>query len=106
MEAALVSATASCSPFDVTLGPLGSFPATRGNRGQAIWISVGSNVAELIELAATVESALVQAGLQLIRAPLHRIWPSGGSGEPSRQLPASPMIPIGLHATIKSKSAR
>jgi 2'-5' RNA ligase len=63
IEAALVavrSAAALAWPFDVTIGGAGTFP--NETRPRALWLGLRAGGAELADLAATVDRALVAGG--------------------------------------------
>ena len=62
IESALESAAAIRPGFDLWLGPLGSFRSRRGARDQVVWVGLSGETAQLLELAADVDRALVAVG--------------------------------------------
>ena len=62
IESALESSAAIRPGLDLSLGPLGSFGSRRGARDQVVWVGLSGETAQLVELAADVDRALVAVG--------------------------------------------
>lgn len=62
IESALESTAAIRPGFDLSLGPLGSFRSRRLARDQVVWVGLSGETAQLLELAADVDRALVAVG--------------------------------------------
>ena len=56
------AAAARCAPFDATLGSAGAFPNAR--RARVLWLGLTAGAAELVALAAALESALEPRGFE------------------------------------------
>ena len=83
--AALQAAASAVPPFDLALGPLGSFGSRRGARGQVIWVGLEGDLTELQGLVRLIESAFQGIGVRPERRPfaphltLGRARRAGGS---------------------------
>ena len=69
IESALESPAAIRQGFDLSLGPLGTFRSRRGARDQVVWVGLSSETAQLLELAADVDRALVATGFPMETRP-------------------------------------
>jgi RNA 2',3'-cyclic 3'-phosphodiesterase len=61
------SAAAAGRPFDISIGGAGAFPSAA--RPRALWLDIRAGVAELAELAGTVDRELRRAGWELEDKP-------------------------------------